>query len=111
MASDLIKHVTDATFEAVVLESKAPAVLVDFWAKWCGPCIGMAPALDELAEAYGSKLQIVKLDVDENQMISAKFNIRAMPTLMFFKDGQLTSTEVGAKTKSQLAAFIDKQMA
>jgi thioredoxin 1 len=110
MASDLIKHVTDATFETEVLGSKSP-VLVDFWAKWCGPCIGMAPALDELAEAYGDKLQIVKLDVDENQMISGKFGIRAMPTLMFFKDGQVTSTVVGAKTKSQLATFIDQQMA
>jgi thioredoxin 1 len=110
MASDLIKHVTDTNFETEVLGSKTP-VLVDFWAKWCGPCIGMAPALDELAEAYGSKLQIVKLDVDENPMISGKFGIRAMPTLMFLKDGQVTSTVVGAKTKSQLAAFIDQQMA
>ena len=110
MASDLIKHVTDANFETEVLGSKAP-VLVDFWAKWCGPCIGMAPALDELAAAYGDKLQIVKLDVDENPMISGKFGIRAMPTLMFLKDGQVTSTVVGAKTKSQLAAFIDQQMA
>jgi thioredoxin 1 len=110
MASDLIKHVTDATFEADVLGSKTP-VLVDYWAEWCGPCKMIAPILDEVATAYGSKLQIAKMNVDENRDIPAKFGIRGIPTLMLFKDGQLAATKVGALSKSQLTAFIDEQMA
>jgi len=110
MASDLIKHVTDATFETEVLGSKAP-VLVDYWAEWCGPCKMIAPILDEVAVAYGDKLQIAKMNVDENRDIPAKFGIRGIPTLMLFKDGQLAATKVGALSKSQLTAFIDQQMA
>ena len=110
MASDLIKHVTDATFEAEVLQSKAP-VLVDYWAEWCGPCKMIAPILDEVAAAYGDKLQIAKMNVDENRDIPAKFGIRGIPTLMLFKDGQVAATKVGALSKSQLTAFIDEQMA
>ena len=110
MASDLIKHVTDATFEAEVLGSKAP-VLVDYWAEWCGPCKMIAPILDEVATTYGAKLQIAKMNVDENRDIPAKFGIRGIPTLMVFKDGQLAATKVGAMSKSQLTAFIDQQLA
>ncbi|MEO6292226.1 MAG: thioredoxin TrxA [Burkholderiaceae bacterium] len=110
MASDLIKHVTDATFETEVLGSKAP-VLVDYWAEWCGPCKMIAPILDEVATTYGAKLQIAKMNVDENRDIPAKFGIRGIPTLMLFKDGQLAATKVGALSKSQLTAFIDQQLA
>jgi thioredoxin 1 len=109
MASELIKHTTDATFEADVLQSTKP-VLVDYWAEWCGPCKMIAPILDEVATAYDGKLQIAKMNVDENRDIPAKFGIRGIPTLMLFKDGQLAATKVGAMSKSQLTAFIDQQL-
>lgn len=110
MASDLIKHVSDSSFEADVLKSDKP-VLVDFWAEWCGPCKAIAPALDELAGTYNGKLQIAKVNVDDNRTIPAKYGIRGIPTLMVFKDGQLLATKVGALSKAQLAQFIDQQLA
>ena len=105
MSSELIKHTTDATFEADVLKSGTP-VLVDYWAEWCGPCKMIAPILDETAQEMGGKLQIAKMNVDENREIPAKFGIRGIPTLMLFKDGQLAATKVGALSKAQLQAFI-----
>ena len=110
MASDLIKHVSDTTLEADVLKSAKP-VLVDYWAEWCGPCKMIAPILDEVAGAYQGKLQIAKMNVDENREIPAKYGIRGIPTLMLFKNGQLAATKVGAMSKAQLTAFIDQQLA
>src|SRR3990167_349979 len=110
MASELIKHVTDATFEADVLGAAQP-ILVDYWAEWCGPCKMIAPILDEVSTTYACKLQIAKMNVDENRDIPAKFGIRGIPTLMLFKDGQLAATKVGALSKAQLTAFIDQQLA
>ncbi len=110
MASDLIKHISDASFEADVLKSDKP-VLVDYWAEWCGPCKMIAPILDEVSGTYKDKLQIAKMNVDENQAIPAKFGIRGIPTLMLFKGGELAATKVGAMSKSQLTAFIDQQLA
>ena len=109
MASDLVKHISDASFEADVLQSGQP-VLVDFWAEWCGPCKMIAPILDEVASAYQGKLQVAKLNVDDNQQIPGKFGIRGIPTLMLFKGGQLAATKVGAMSKAQLTAFIDQQL-
>ena len=109
MASELIKHTTDATFEADVLKSNQP-VLVDYWAEWCGPCKMIAPILDEVATSYEGKLQIAKMNVDENRDIPAKFGIRGIPTLMIFKNGELAATKVGAMSKAQLTAFIDQQL-
>ena len=110
MASELIKHVSDASFEADVLQP-GTSVLVDYWAEWCGPCKMIAPILDEVAGTYQGKLQIAKMNVDENREIPAKFGIRGIPTLMLFKDGQLAATKVGAMSKAQLTAFIDQQLA
>ena len=109
MASELIKHTTDATFEDDVLKSAQP-VLVDYWAEWCGPCKMIAPILDEVATSYAGKLQVAKMNVDENRDIPAKFGIRGIPTLMIFKNGELAATKVGAMSKSQLTAFIDQQL-
>ena len=110
MASELIKHVSYASFEADVLRPGTP-VLVDYWAEWCGPCKMIAPILDEVAGAYQGKLQIAKMNVDENREIPAKYGIRGIPTLMLFKNGQLAATKVGAMSKAQLTAFIDQQLA
>ena len=109
MASELIKHVTDLSFEADVLKSSQP-VLVDYGAEWCGPCKQIAPILDEVSLTYQGKLQVVKMNVDENRDIPAKFNIRGIPTLMLFKDGKLAATKVGALSKAQLSAFINEQL-
>ncbi|HWH73890.1 MAG TPA: thioredoxin TrxA [Methylibium sp.] len=106
MASDLIKHISDASFDDDVLKSGTP-VLVDYWAEWCGPCKAIAPILDELAQSYGGKLQIAKMNVDDNREVPAKFGIRGIPTLMLFKDGQLAGTLVGAHPKAKLTAFVD----
>ena len=109
MANELIQHITDNNFETVVIESKE-TVLVDFWAEWCGPCKMIAPVLDEAADTYKGKLQIAKMNVDENTNIPAKFGIRGIPTLMLFKDGQLAATKVGAMSKAQLNEFIQQQL-
>ena len=109
MSSNLIKHISDASFEADVLQSTQP-VLVDYWAEWCGPCKMIAPILDEMATTYSGKLQITKMNVDENREIPGKFGIRGIPTLMLFKDGKLAATKVGALSKSQMAAFIDENI-
>ena len=109
MANPLIKTITDASFEADVLQSSVP-VLVDYWAEWCGPCRSIAPVLDELATQYEGKILIAKMNVDENREVPAKFGIRGIPTLMIFKDGQLAQTQVGAVGKAQLVAFIDKNL-
>jgi len=110
MASELIKHVSDASFEGDVLKSSTP-VLVDYWAECCGPCKMIAPILDEVAGSYQGKLTIAKMNVDENREVPARFGIRGIPTLMLFKDGQLAATKVGAMSKAQLTAFIDQQLA
>ena len=107
--SEHIHYVTDASFEAEVLQSPTP-VLVDYWAEWCGPCKMIAPILDEVAKDYNGKLKVAKLNIDENQETPAKYGIRGIPTLMLFKGGNIEATKVGALSKSQLAAFIDSHL-
>ena len=107
--SDAISHVTDASFEDDVLKAGSP-VLVDFWAAWCGPCKMIAPVLEELAGEYDGRLKICKMDVDSNTETPGKFNIRGIPTLMIFKDGNMEAMKVGALSKSQLSEFIDSSL-
>lgn len=107
--SDSIKHVSDASFQADVLQSDLP-VLVDYWAEWCGPCKMVAPLLDEAAAKYHGRVTIAKLNVDENPDSAAKYGIRGIPTLMLFKDGKVASTKVGALSRTQLQAFLDESL-
>ena len=98
--------VTDASFEADVLNSTEP-VVVDFWAEWCGPCKMIGPSLEEIATEMQGKVKITKLNVDENPGVAGKLGIRSIPTLMLFKDGKLASQKVGAAPKSQLVSWIN----
>ncbi|MFM7971765.1 MAG: thioredoxin TrxA [Betaproteobacteria bacterium] len=109
MSSELIKHISDASFEGDVLQASTP-VLVDYWAEWCGPCKMIAPILDDIAQSYSGRLQVAKMNVDENREVPAKFGIRGIPTLMIFKGGHLAETRVGALSKAQLAAFVDEHL-
>jgi thioredoxin 1 len=106
MSSELIKHITDDSFGTDVLQSDKP-VLVDYWAEWCGPCKAIAPLLDELSQTYEGRLQITKMNVDQNSEVPRKFGIRGIPTLMLFKGGEVAATKVGALSKAQLTAFLD----
>jgi thioredoxin 1 len=107
--SEKIVHTSDSGWDSDVLKSDKP-VLVDYWAEWCGPCKMIAPILNEIADEYGDRLKICKLDIDANQETPPKYGIRGIPTLMLFKDGDVAATKIGALSKSQLAAFIDSNI-
>ena len=100
-----VGKVSDATFETEVLKASEP-VVVDFWAEWCGPCRLIAPALEEIAGTMGNKVKVVKLNVDENPATASKYEIMSIPTLMIFKNGKLTSRQVGAAPKQKLEQWI-----
>jgi thioredoxin len=104
-----IQQISDASFEEDVVKARRP-VLIDFWAEWCGPCKAITPMLNELAEEYRDKVTIVKLNVDENPRISQRFNVRSIPTLILFKNGQVEGQKVGAPRKSDLVAFLDSKL-
>ena len=107
--SEKIVHTSDSDWDSDVLKADKP-VLVDYWAEWCGPCKMIAPILNEIADEYGDRLKICKLDIDSNQETPPKYGIRGIPTLMLFKDGDVAATKIGALSKSQLAAFIDSNI-
>jgi thioredoxin 1 len=100
-----VEKVSDASFESEVLKATGP-VVVDFWAEWCGPCRMIAPALEEIAGSLGSKVKILKLNVDENPATAAKYGIMSIPTLMIFKNGEMASRQVGAAPKQKLEQWI-----
>lgn len=103
------RAVTDETFEIDVIKSTGP-VLVDFWAEWCGPCRAIAASLEELSTEFSGKLDIVKVNIDDNPLAPSRFGVRGIPALILFKDGIPTATQVGAAPKSALKAFIEKNL-
>jgi thioredoxin 1 len=104
-----VKNATDATFKADVLENSKP-VLVDFWADWCGPCKQMAPVLDKLAEEHGDKIDVVKINTDQNPDTPRAYNVMSLPTMNVYKDGEVVKQIIGAKPKrlleQELAEFL-----
>ena len=107
MASEKVTHLTDADFETAALKSDIP-VLVDFWAPWCGPCKAIGPVIDELANQYEGKVKICKMNVDENPSTPGRYGIRAIPTLILLKGGDVADQVTGAVGKQQLVTMLDK---
>lgn len=103
-----VKEISDKNFEQEVLEVKAGPVLVDFWAPWCGPCRMMAPVLEEVATKYDGKLQVKKLNVDENPNFASKYNIRSIPTMIIFKEGKPVSQQIGYVPVEKLSQDLEK---
>jgi len=109
MASENIKELTDANFEAEVLKSDVPT-LVDFWAVWCGPCKQIAPMVDALADDYKGRVKVAKLDVDHNQIMAQQYGVRSIPTLLIFKGGKVVGQMVGAMPRSKLETELKKHL-
>jgi thioredoxin 1 len=107
--SDKVTLLTDANFEAEVLQSDSP-VLVDFWAEWCGPCKMIGPILEDIVKEYQGRIKVTKLNIDDNQNTPPRYGIRGIPTLMLFKNGNVEATKVGAVSKTQLSAFLDSNL-
>jgi thioredoxin 1 len=105
----MANQVTDSSFEEEVLKCDLP-VLVDFWAPWCGPCRAMGPVIDELSDEYAGQLKIVKMNVDENPASPSKYGIRAIPTLILFKDGEVVEQTTGAVAKSSIKEMVSKKL-
>jgi len=105
-----VAEVTDQTFEKEILGSEKPAV-VDFWAEWCGPCRAIAPIIKDLAARYGDRVQIAKLDVDANPAVAGRFGIRAIPTVLAFRGGQVVGQLQGARPRADFEAFVEKLLA
>jgi thioredoxin 1 len=105
-----VGHADDNTFESAVLKTDRPA-LVDFWAPWCGPCRALAPVLEEIAEAYNGRANVIKVNVDESPKTASNYGVQSIPTLLFLREGKVRETLVGLTTKDKLAALIDRNLA
>ena len=110
MASEKVMHVTDASFEQEVMKSSTP-VLIDFWAPWCAPCRAIAPMVDELATEYDGRLKVVKINVDDNPQVPARFGVRGIPNLVIVKGGEVKQQIVGAVPKDQITKALDRHLA
>ncbi len=108
MASENVQHISDATFDELI--NSATPTLVDFWAPWCGPCKAIAPVIDDLADEFKGKVTITKMNVDENPSTPGKYGIRAIPTIILFKQGEVIDQITGAVGKPQLAELIKKAL-
>ncbi len=107
--SNGVLEVSDDNFESEVVNSEKP-VLVDFWAKWCGPCKQIAPVVEEIAGEHSDKLKVCKMDVDANRETAVQFGIRSIPTLLIFKNGEVAGSQIGAVSKQQLLEFIQAEI-
>jgi thioredoxin 1 len=106
---ECVKHVDDDSFEIIVLKGDKPS-LVDFWAPWCGPCRAIGPVLEEIAKEYGERINVVKVNVDENPKTSLRYDVQCIPTLLLIKDGQVRESQVGMPPRGQLIALIDRNL-
>lgn len=104
-----ILHLNDSNFNAAVIDSKE-AVLVDFWAEWCGPCKRIAPLVDEIAKEYNGRIKVAKVNVDEGRVTASNFGIMSIPTLVFFKNGKVTKQVVGVVAKSEIKSMIESNI-
>jgi thioredoxin len=109
MSSDHLMVFTDQNFEQEVLKSDKP-VLVDFWAEWCGPCRMISPTVEKIAEEFADRAKVGKVNVDENQSVTVRYNVRSIPTLLLFKNGQVQEQVVGATSKDNIAKLMQKHM-
>jgi thioredoxin 1 len=107
--SEFVKHADDSNFSTVVLKEEKPT-LVDFWAPWCGPCRAIGPILEELALQYGEKVNIVKVNVDDNQATAAQYGVKSIPTLLLVKNGKVQEKQVGLLSKKQLETLLNKNL-
>ena len=105
MANQHLLELTDESF-ATEIEQGEGLAIVDFWAEWCGPCHAVGPVIEDLARQYAGKVKVGKLDVDSNRRVTERFNVRSIPSILYFKDGELVETVIGVRSKSQLEQLI-----
>jgi thioredoxin len=107
--AEFVKHADDSNFSTVVLKEEKPT-LVDFWAPWCGPCRAIGPILEELAAEYNDRVNVVKVNVDDNPATASQYGVRSIPTLILVKNGKVQDTQIGLLSKNQLAALLDRNL-